>query len=312
MLDENFKDYFLNIIQKNLGANIYRLSDNGLGCDLVLVKSWLFRTRLISIGYLTDGGIEGDPNICQKNLLKQIKGIAEQHKVHYVEFRGGIKPQIDNIIERKNIYANFIKDLSEIDIYNIVSRKKRACIRKAMENPDLSFIDNVSVDDFYRVFSHAQHSHGTPIHKKSFYQALNSNPDINKIYGIAHKGEIVAVCMVFITDTQLIAYYGGADRHYAKMHAYDLLYYQLMKLAKEKGLLFNFGRSKYDTGSFKYKKLWCFEPSKTTHYIWPISDKPIPDLRANNPEYSKKIAIWRKLPRWLVNLIGPYVLKQIG
>jgi FemAB-related protein (PEP-CTERM system-associated) len=312
-MDSHFKNYFLSVINTVFKSDIFYCIDSQLSCELVLVKSFLFGNRLISLGYLTDGGIMGDTAQPQDILLKQILELAHTHKANHIEFRGGVKPDAKNLIIHDNIYANFTKDFSNIDdVLLAIPRKKRADIRKALGNPDLKFTDTISSDEFYTLFSGLQHQHGTPIHYKKYYKALCRNPEFTKIYGIKHQHKIVAVCMVFFSKTELIAYYGAADREYVGLHVYDLLYYHLMGVAKEKNLIFNFGRSKYNTGSFLYKTLWGFEPQPTTHYIIPVSQKPIPDLRANNPEFSRKIALWRKMPRWFVNIVGGFILKQIG
>ncbi len=312
-MDYDFKNYFLSVVKTIFKRKIFHLVDNNLSCDLVLIPSWLFGNRLISVGYLTDGGIVGDATQNQTHLMEQINALAHQHRVDYVELRGGIKPDTQNVILREHIYANFSKNFTLIDdVLLSIPRKKRADIRKALQNTDLTFTDNILVDEFYALFSASQHQHGTPIHYKKYYKALSDNAKFTKLYGITYQNKIVAVCMVFLSDTELTAYYGAADKNFVNFHVYDLLYYHLMCVAKEKNLTFNFGRSKYNTGSFHYKTLWGFEPQPTTHYIIPISDKPIPDLRANNPEFSRKIALWRKMPRWFVTLIGGYILRHIG
>ncbi len=312
-MDYHFNSYFLSSIQTTLNAKVFRLADKNLFCDLVLVESKLFGNRLISLGYLTDGGIIGDNTQSQETLLTEILTIAKNHKVDYIEFRGGIQPETENVIIQDNIYANFTKDMANTDdILLSIPRKKRADIRKALNNNDLKCVDYVPVDEFYTLFSKVQHAHGTPIHYKKYYKALSRDKKNAKIYGISHKEKMVAVCMVFFSKTELIAYYGAADKEYVNLHVYDLLYYHLMTVAKEKNLIFNFGRSKYNTGSFYYKTLWGFDAQPTTHYGIQISNKPNPDLRANNPEFSKKIMIWRKLPLWFVTMVGGYILKQIG
>jgi FemAB-related protein (PEP-CTERM system-associated) len=312
-MDYHFRHYFLSVVKSVFKKDIFYCTDTHLSCELVLVKSWLFGNRLISTGYLTDGGIFGDTEQSQDILLQNILTIAQKYHVDYIELRGGIKPNTHNLIIRDNIYANFIKDMTQIDdILTSIPRKKRADIRKALNNSDLSFTDAVTIDEFYALFSASQHEHGTPIHYKKYYQALHQNLQFTKIYGIKYKEKIVATCMVFFSNTQLIAYYGAADKEFKTQHVYDLLYYHLMQTAKNKKLEFNFGRSKYHTGSFDYKTFWGFSPIPTTHYIIPVSNKPIPDLRANNPEFSKKIALWRKMPRWFVHIIGGFILKHIA
>jgi len=315
-MDRDFCRYFLNIVQKSMNVPCFSYQENGFYCDLILVKSWLFGRKLISLGYLTEGGLIKDSlaSECdQTKIIARIQQLATDHHVDYIEFRGGIKPDIPDLKVQDQIYADFIKDFQQIDdVLLSIPRKKRADIRKAINNQHLHFTDNVDINDFYALFSKSQHDHGTPIHRKKYYKLLVSDPNKVQIYGIMHGKTLVACCMVFVTETEIIAYYGAADANYVKHHVYDLLYYHLMCVSKQRKTVFNFGRSKYNTGSFKYKTLWGFEPLEKTHYIWPITDKKIPDLRANNQQFAKKIALWRKLPLWLVNLIGPFILKGIG
>lgn len=313
-MDIEFNTFFLKFIEDYFSLPIHRFHDNNmLFCDCVHVPSLLFGNRLISGAYLTDGGIYGDATYHQKQMIHNIIELAKNKKVDYIEFRGGIRPDYPKIIIKKEIYASFVKYFSpEENVLLSIPRKKRADIRKALDNSQLSFCQNVNVKDFYRLFARSQHKHGTPAHHFDYFKKLSENQKFIKIDGVYYSNTLVASCMSFIWDNQLVAYYGAADADYVGLHVYDLMYYHLMRIAQEKGKKFNFGRSKYNTGSFKYKTLWGFEPIETEHYMIPIGKKKIPDIRANNPEFSRKIELWKKLPEWLAHYLGAKILKQIG
>ena len=76
--------------------------------------------------------------------------------------------------------------------------------------------------------------------------------------------------------------------------------------------LFDFGRSKFGTGSFAFKKNWGFEPEPLHYQYWLQPGHSIPDHNPLNPKYRAMIAAWKRLPLPIANLIGPAVVRGIG
>jgi hypothetical protein len=86
-----------------------------------------------------------------------------------------------------------------------------------------------------------------------------------------------------------------------------------MRRACERGLkVFDYGRSKKDTGPYAFKKNWGFEP-QPLHYEYCLYKRDaIPENSPSNPKYRLLIAVWRKLPRGVVNALGPQIVKYLG
>ena len=119
--------------------------------------------------------------------------------------------------------------------------------------------------------------------------------------------------MYFESGTVCTAYYGGASDEARHTHAYDLMYYKLMCLAAENGrTIFDFGRSKGNTGAFNYKKFWGFEPKPIPHSYLTIHDEKIPNNTPLNPKFQRHIQIWKMLPLWLANNMGPVIMRHLG
>ena len=75
--------------------------------------------------------------------------------------------------------------------------------------------------------------------------------------------------------------------------------------------LSDYGRSKKDTGPYHFKRHWGFEP-KPLHYQYYLNRlSEMPNISPANPKYRRKIEMWKKLPIWLVNLIGPQIVKYV-
>ena len=91
------------------------------------------------------------------------------------------------------------------------------------------------------------------------------------------------------------------------------MYYQLMCHAAKRGCkLFDFGRSKNDSGAFKYKSTWGIEPKPLFHYYHLVKAQELPNLSPNNPKYQMLINAWQKLPLKVSQIIGPFLSKYVA
>jgi hypothetical protein len=119
--------------------------------------------------------------------------------------------------------------------------------------------------------------------------------------------------MSFYYKDMVMPYYGGGLAEARAAKSNDNMYYELMCHASKKGKsVFDFGRSKNDSGAFKYKRTWGIEPAPLFHYYYLINASELPNLSPNNPKYQKMISIWQRLPLWVSKIVGPYLSKYLG
>jgi hypothetical protein len=86
-----------------------------------------------------------------------------------------------------------------------------------------------------------------------------------------------------------------------------------MRRACERGFkVFDYGRSKRGTGSFDFKKNWGFEPTPLAYEYKLLTRDSVPQNNPSNPRYRAFIAMWRRMPRRAVNLIGPHIVRHLG
>jgi len=118
--------------------------------------------------------------------------------------------------------------------------------------------------------------------------------------------------LTFFYKDQVLPYYAGSLLEYRDLAPNDYMYWQLMRYGYENGCkLFDFGRSKVDTGSYDFKRHWGFEPEPLPYQYFLNRINEIPNLSPANPKYQKKIEIWRKLPFRATKIIGPHIVKYI-
>ena len=76
--------------------------------------------------------------------------------------------------------------------------------------------------------------------------------------------------------------------------------------------MFDFGRSKRGTGAFEFKKHWGFEP-EPLHYEFHLRHgASVPDINPLNPKFRLFVALWKRLPLPVANLLGPRIVKHLG
>ena len=86
-----------------------------------------------------------------------------------------------------------------------------------------------------------------------------------------------------------------------------------MNHARERGCRsFDFGRSKYGTGAFSFKKNWGFEPQPLSYATRTADGKEARDVNPLSPKYKAKIALWQRLPLLVANRIGPMIDRGLG
>jgi FemAB-related protein (PEP-CTERM system-associated) len=126
-------------------------------------------------------------------------------------------------------------------------------------------------------------------------------------------GVPVSSVFTFYFRDEVLPYYAGDAVAARELAANDFKYWELMRRACERGLrVFDYGRSKRDTGSFDFKKNWGFEP-EPLHYEHVLRrGAAIPQNNPSNPKYKAMIAVWRRLPRGVANAIGPHIVRNLG
>ena len=122
----------------------------------------------------------------------------------------------------------------------------------------------------------------------------------------------VAGVMSFFFKDQVLPYYAGSRIEHRHVAPNDFMYWQLMRIAAERGVrVFDFGRSKRDTGAFDFKVHWGFEPQPMPYVYYVPDGGPLPQINTANPSYRRRIEVWKRLPFWLTKRLGPRIIRAI-
>ena len=187
-------------------------------------------------------------------------------------------------------------------------------VRKGIERGLSSEIDE-GVGRFFKLYADNQHRHGTPALGRRYFEALRSTfgQDCEVLTVLDPSGISGVLGSVVLLPRRGAAVLRRRRRARASLAANDFKYWELMRRACERGLrMFDYGRSKRGTGSFDFKKNWGFEATPLAYEYKLLKRAEIPQNNPANPKYRAMIALWQRLPRSVVNAIGPSIVRNLG
>jgi len=281
---------------------------------LVHMRSRLFGNRLVSAPFCVYGGpLAADAESAQ-TLVDCAVDLMRQLGVGVVEFRTQTAGA-DDWTTRSDLYATFRKPISCDPEANLkaIPRKQRAVVRKGLENGLHSRIDQ-NVDRFHALYALSVRNLGTPVFSRRYLRLLVDRfRDCCEILTVLDDGEPISAVLSFFFREEVLPYYGANTPSARHRAASDYMYWDVMQRAAVRGArIFDFGRSKFGTGSFAFKKNWGFAPQPLHYQYWTRPGDAVPDVNPLNPKYQLMIRAWKRLPLPVANLIGPAIVRGIG
>jgi FemAB-related protein (PEP-CTERM system-associated) len=281
---------------------------------LAEVKSALFGHALVSLPFCVYGGVAATDPVAATALQAHARELAQELGVAHLELRN-ITPR-EASWPRQDLYVTFRKTLAVDVEANMLAipRKQRAMVRKGIKAGLASELDD-SVDRFFKLYADNVHRHGTPALSKRYFATLREvfGRDCDVLTVVDAKGRAVSSVLSFYFRDQVMPYYAGDDVSARELAGNDFKYWELMRRGCERGYrVFDYGRSKQGTGSFDFKKNWGFEPT-SLHYEYALfKGDAIPQHNPLNPKYRAFIALWRRLPAPVANVLGPHIVRALG
>ena len=299
------RSYFLYAEQNGEIEGVLPLAQN---------KSVLFGNVLVSTPFCVYGGIVADNPEAASALRKAACDLAHSLKVDALELRN-IKASNEGWPE-KSLYSTFRKSIDADPDVNMkaIPSKQRTMVRKGIKNGLVSEVGD-HWDRAYRVYSESVRNLGTPVFSNKYFKTLKHVfGDDCGVMMISHQGKDVAGVVSFYFRDEVLPYYGGSVAAARSIKGVnDFMYWELMRRSAEEGIkIFDFGRSKNDTGPYKFKKHWGFVPEPLHYEYLLIAADSAPDINPLNPKYQLFIKAWKKLPLFAANLMGPILAKNLG
>jgi FemAB-related protein (PEP-CTERM system-associated) len=286
---------------------------------LARMKTALFGDTLASTPFCVYGGTAAATPEAAAALEAHAVALRRKIGAPVLEFRR-LDAADPGWTERPPLYVTFRKPIAVTgddakDMAKNIPRKARAEVRKAIDRHGLTSVSDGDTGRLHRIYAESVRNLGSPVFPRRYFRLLGEAfPGEHDVTTVLHQGTPVASVLNFHFRDEVLPYYGGGTAAARGVSANDFMYWEVMRRAgKERGAtLFDFGRSKTGTGAFAFKRNWGFEATPL-HYCYRLADgAKIPDNNPNNPKYKLVIAVWKRLPLPVANLLGPPLVRGLG
>jgi FemAB-related protein (PEP-CTERM system-associated) len=199
-------------------------------------------------------------------------------------------------------------------LWERLDRKVRNQIRKA-EKSQLQVVRGKDelLSEFYQVFARNMRDLGTPVYARRFFaEILNAFPEHAHVVVVRLGDRPVAAGLTYRTGDVIEIPWASSVRDYNSLCPNHLLYWHALQAAIAEGCTtFDFGRSTPNEGTYKFKEQWGARPV-TLHWEYRLlQGNQLPDQSPKNPKFRIAIELWKRLPLWLTNIIGPSIVRSI-
>jgi FemAB-related protein (PEP-CTERM system-associated) len=281
------------------------------------------RRNLISIPYSVYGGIVARDDEALVSLLRAADDLAEAEDVGRLELRwpdpppavadGALRPGVAT-----DLYWTFRRELPDdpAEVLARMPKKARAEARKARNRHGLELGHGPwYLDDLVRLFHVNKQSLGSPGLPLSWFQTLlqELGRDVH-VHIVRRHGRPIAAAMSFGFRGTFVAYYSGAQRGADReVSASNFLYMALQEWAVNAGYrVFDFCRSRKDTGAFSFKVHQGFEPQQLHYRYHLVRDRAAPAFTPSNPKTRVLQQAWSRLPHWLARRLSDHLAPRLG
>ncbi len=317
-------DSWLNLVHQMYGYKTYRyavLQDlhpvAALG--LVEIKHPVFGHYLATAPFGSYGGFAFETSEARDLLLDEARRLAEEIKAEYISIRfdEGASSPPDNWLQSPN-YFTYLIDLPRDSetLLKTFSSDHRNHVRKSLKKGfTIRFGHLDLLDDIYEALAKSMHELGSPYHSKSYLlkmvELLGNTLEFAVMYNPT--GKISGGGVFIYQGDTIFNLHANILRHARSTYGGEFLYWSVIDRAIQKGLkTFDLGRSLIGSGNEVFKVKWSPRKQLLAYWYWLAPDHELPSLNQKNPKFQLVIAIWKRLPAFIVRAIGPYLIRGLA
>lgn len=285
---------------------------------IVAIKIPLKGMQYSSLPFCDLGGALANSDEIKLELEKYAQQLIDDNNAA-IELReqtvSQVAPSSDELVGKKVSMLLSLPATSE-ELMASFKSKLRSQIRKAEKN-GLSYqvgSEANLIDQFYEVFSNNMHRLGSPVHSKRWFENVLSEYQDNCLISVVKKeNTVVGAGIILISNNKASIPWASTVAEFNRLSPNMLLYWSLLSHCADAGVeVFDFGRSTYQEGTYRFKAQWGAMPKLLNWYNLGEENK-VTNERVG-PSKSRKLIeqIWKKLPLALANQLGPMIRRYIS
>ncbi|WP_430414653.1 FemAB family XrtA/PEP-CTERM system-associated protein [Marinobacter adhaerens] len=288
---------------------------------LVMIKPPFIRPQLISLPFCDYGGPVADDDTIREQLLAAAKKLKSKEGINSAEIRvRSPAGESDTWTTGEKVRMILSLPGSSQALFASFKPKLRSQIRKAEKN---GLVCNIGMEEellrrFYNVFCDNMRRLGSPVHSLSFFQALRAAYGPRMVVAVVDlDGLPVGAGIVLLGNEEACIPWASTLAEYNHLAPNMLLYWRLLEWVSDSGATtFDFGRSSFGEGTFRFKKQWGARPEALRwHQLDKASDLDNPIVVPSDLKFRIRqwiVAGWQCLPLDLANWLGPKIRRYIS
>jgi FemAB-related protein (PEP-CTERM system-associated) len=281
---------------------------------LAEVKSRIFGHALVSLPFAEHAGVAAVEQSAVAPLHAAARELASSLGVQHLEIRNLDRREPE--WPEQDLYVSFRKAIarSEEEIARSVPKNRRWMARRAAKRGLVVEFDT-DTKRFFQLYADSMQRHGTPPFTRRYFDELLRvfGTDAEVMTVVDPQRRALSAVLTFYFRDQSLPYYGGDVAAAREVDANDFRVWELIRRAAQRHCrLLDLGRSKRGTGAYEFKHHWGFTP-EPLHYEYALLKRDsVPQNNPTNPKFSAPIAVWKRLPRPVVNWLGPHIVRFLG
>ena len=281
---------------------------------LIFMDSRIMSPAFISLPFLNYGGMLARDGEAALSLLERAKGLVREKKASYLEMRNTVKVDA-SLATREHKVTMTLALLGDAGSqWNGLDPKVRNQIRKA-ERSGLRAVHGKGelLDSFYRIFSRNMRDLGTPVPGKAFFlNILKYFPEEAGIFVVDLGGKPIGAGFTLSHKGTIEIPWASSLREYNKLCTNEFMYWEIIKFAVSKKMkIFDFGRCTKDSGTYRFKRQWEPQVKQLYWQYWAQDEALLPQEAPHKGRFAFQVGLWKRLPLFLANRLGPIVSKNI-
>jgi FemAB-related protein (PEP-CTERM system-associated) len=272
---------------------------------------------LCSLPFCDVGGCLADNKEVQIALELQGSELKEKLNSKSIEYRERAKFSDDTQFDGKKVSMLLQLPATSEELFSGFKSKLRSQIRKAEKN-GLTYelgINQEFIDEFYEVFSENMLRLGSPVHSKKWVESIVEQYNQECIIAIVKLNDVpVGAGIVLFSSNKACIPWASTRADYNRLSPNMMLYWALLKFVTDNGCReFDFGRSTFNEGTFRFKQQWGAKPTLLEWRDDSAQSNSQLDIMPSTSSIKSLVeSIWKILPLSLANIIGPKLRRYIS
>jgi FemAB-related protein (PEP-CTERM system-associated) len=317
-------DAWSQLVHQTYGYTIYRfeaVEDEKVTGVLVLahIRHPIFGNYLTTAPFGSYGGFAFRTQAARHALLEGARKLSDDLRVTYCVLRfleDDSAPPVP--WKPQPIYSTYFVDLPPAAeaLWGRFGSQHRKHTRQALRRGfQIQFGHLELLDEAYQALARSMHELGSPYHSKRYLQRMATlfGDELEFAVVLNAQGDLAGAAVLIYLGETASNLHANILRQFRAEYAGEFLYWSLLEHYCQKGLkVCDMGRSLNGSGNEVYKMKWRPRRVPLAYWYYLPQGGQIPELNQKSARFQLAIRLWKRLPRFVVQALGPHLIRGIA